>query len=213
MPGGKAVLVESPPASAMLQNLADYACDIQSTYPLWTTARVLEKIRGSVELGEFGDMHGLLYPSTGVVGIAPDSPEPKERTLSQVSVHPGYPMHTTPMPSVPATSVVPTVPRTFAAGTVNPSTLTVTDPFSYTEAWHRTGSPGGYVDSDGSQSSFPDPDLESHHYNYVSFLGLLPELTPQEPQDAYVVGHPSMAYPFAREVYLHRAGFDIWERQ
>ena len=106
---------------------------------------------------------------------------------------------------------MPTVPRTFAAGTINPSTLTVTDPFSFTEELHRTGTPSGNMDSNSSQGSFPDPDFETPHYNYVSLLGLLPELKPQEPQGSYVVGQPPMAYPFMRDVYFHR-GFDIWER-
>jgi hypothetical protein len=202
-------LIDRNPASAMLQNLADFACEIQDTYPLWPTNRVLEKIRCSAEQGEFGDMHTLLYPSVGTIGVGPDTKEPG-RPSSQFPTHPGYPTYITPMPCVP--SVMPAPSRAYV-GTVNPSTLTVMDhPFtSYTEELHRIGSPAGNVDSDGSQTSFPDPEFERPHYNYVSLLGLLPELMPQEQQDAYVVCHPPMTYAMEPRDGYYR-GLDAWER-
>jgi len=201
-------LVNRNPASAMLQSLADYACRIQDTYPLWTTSRVLERIRCSAEQGEFGDMHTLLYPSVGSIGVGPDTKE-LGHPSSQLQTHPPYPTYITPMPCVP--SVMSAPPRAYA-GTVNPSTLTVMDhPFSYTEELHRIGSPAGNVDSDGSQTSFPDPEFERPHYNYVSLLGLFPELMPQEQQDVYVVGHPPMTYGMEpRDVYYR--GLDVWDR-
>ena len=201
-------LVDLNLASAMLQRLADQACHIQNTYPLWTSSRVLEKIRCSAELGEFGDMHTLLYPSVAAVGVGPDTKE-LGRPSSQLPSHTGYATYIPPMPCVPSVMAAP--PRAYT-GTVNPSTLAVMDhPFSYTEELHRAGSPHGHIDSDGSQTSFPDLEFEPPHYNYVSLLGLLPELMPQEPQDAYVVGLPPMTYAMEpRDVYYR--GSDIWER-
>lgn len=188
-------LVDLNLASAMLQRLADQACHIQNMYPLWTSSRVLEKIRYSAELGEFGDMHTLLYPSVAAVGVGPDTKE-LGRPSSQLPTHTVYPTYITPMPCVPSVMAAP--PRAYT-GTVNPSTLTVMDhPFTYAEELHRTGSPTGNIDSDGSQTSFPDPDFEPPHYNY-------------EPQDAYVVGLPPMTYAMEpRDVYYR--GSDVWER-
>ena len=205
------VKVETPPrigivernhASAMLQSLADRACRLQNAYPLWSTSRVLEAIRSSAEQGEFGDMHPLLFPSAGGIGIVSETQESCGPS-QQLPVHPGYPTYIASMPCVP--SVMQPTPRAYAR-TVNPSTLTVMDhPFNFNE---ELGSSNWNGESDGGTSAFVEPDFERLNHGYVSVLGLGPELMPHDPQDTYVVCHPSLTYSVEpRDVYYRGHGF------
>jgi hypothetical protein len=148
-------MMDSAPASLMLQRVTDYAFQLQSNNPLWSRSKILVTIRSSIEQGTFGDdLRTLVHPS---------SPSPPQR-LSSIVVKPlpveyqsyAYARQATPPPRP-------------SAGTVNPATLQLTveptPPFSYTEALNRDESPHASFDSETTH----DAEFETiAPYTYVS---------------------------------------------
>jgi hypothetical protein len=153
-------LVDSAPASLMLQKVTDYAFHLQSSNPRWTTSEILVTIRSSIEQGTFGgDLRTLLLPP---------SPSPPQR-LSSIAVKP-LPVEYQPYVTHTPYARHATPPSQPSAGTVNPATLQLTvehNPhFSYTEALNtRDESPHANFDSETTH----DAEFETvAPYTYVS---------------------------------------------
>lgn len=184
---GSEVKVESSldnaPVSMLFQNATVYATELERRYPLWSKDRIFATI---LEQGDFGDLRILLQSPSGsakspssspiVVQSKPPPPMTAEYPARYLSQH--YPGPE--MPQVPA-----------YAGTINPATLTVHDPFSYTEALNGEESSHATFASDTTRSAdFEEPG--------APYYDMQPPFVLYHPQMRYGGEQHDMGYPVYR---------------
>lgn len=163
--------LDKVPPFVVLQKITNYAQHRQNENPSLSNAELLAEIREWIESKRFGDICALLSPTT---------PRASHSHTSNID-HPfsnfhvaGYRAYNHHMP-YPQHAMVP--PHPAIAGTVNPATLST---YMDTTAQY-------YGESD---STYPDLEFEAT-YNYVSYLGVWPDLTVK---DTSIAGLPAMIY-------------------
>jgi len=152
--------------------------------------RVIAKLRELIESGTFGgDMCALLHPpqTTAVPSVFQSANFFVAPSQSAGNAYPVYSHHLSyaqhGMPHA-----------LYDTSTINPATLE--RQYAYADQLH-----GDDADSDGTH---PEPEFETH-YNYVSVLGGIPDLTVQDTHDASVTGLLPLTYAFEpREAYTYR---------
>jgi hypothetical protein len=181
-------MMDTGSVSLMLQNVTDYAYELQSSNPSWSRSEILAMVRISMEEGHFGEFSTLLNAP------APSS-QPRRFSSIVVKPHPEY--H--PYPTQYVRRATP--PLQPSAGTVNPLQLTVdpSPPFSYTDALNRDESPHAHFDSETANETEYETVVP---YNYVSCLSLTcPD--DQEMHEPYTPFPTSMRYPVDHREFVY----------
>lgn len=179
------VKLETPPvmeklAPAMiLQMMATYAAQIQNACPTLSCGRVFAQVRERADLGQFGDISDLRALFNPTHHVTRGHSSNIGRASSQFCLS-GYPHHQMPYSQQ---QVLPLLQHAHA-GTVNPSTLMFMD----TTAQYFNPE----LDFNERDSNITQADVEfDSPYGYVSYLGVLPDLTVK---DISISGQPSLTY-------------------
>jgi len=173
-------MMDTGSVSLMLQNVTDYAYELQSSNPSWSRSEILAMVRISMEAGHFGEFGTLL-------NAPPPSSPPRRLSSIVVKPHPEY--H--PYPTQYARQATP--PLQPSAGTVNPLQLTVepSPHFSYTDALNRDESPHAHFDSETAHETEYGTVAP---YNY----DIHEPYTPFPASMRYPVDHREFVYPIYR---------------
>ena len=168
-----------------MESMTNYVRRLQTTYPKWPDMDVIAKVREVMESGAFGrELCALLQPPPASTGPSVGQSVNFFVPVSQPAGN-GYPMY-----SQPASYPQQGMPHVFYDTTINPATLDST----FTYMGHLNGED---ADSDGTQ---PEHEFETP-YNYVSVLGLIPDLIVQDTHDASFGSPHPLTCGFSREVF------------
>jgi len=177
------------PTSVLFEHAADYARQLERTYPNWTPKRIIPLVRNSMEHGSFGELRDLFSHRS----LPPTPPSPPRHLPQQQLVSDVF-------PTFPPAQVYPQnisqVPRGYS-NTVNPATLTMQamppmpSPFNYTEELQRVESPYSNIDSDSTAA--PDFEMPAH-YGYVGMSATAHENMRHDPRDIVAIQPATMRY-------------------
>ena len=182
----KPIVLERPPSSVTVQmeNMTKCARQLQISCPKWTDVEVVLRIRELIESGAFGhEMCTLLHsppPSTRPSVVQPANflvpvPQPSGNGYHVYSQSASYSQHGM---------------QPLYDSTINPTTLQ--HPYTYM----------GHLAGEDGDSDITHPEAEfGAHYNYVSVLGAVPDLTLQDTHDASVEGLHPLTYGFDIRTY------------
>lgn len=169
-----------------MESMMKDARQLQIAFPKWSGMDIIDKIRERIERGEYGnEMCSLIYPSpqsrpsvNQSANIFVPVSQPAENGCRMYSHSASYSQHGTP--------------HGFCnANYINPSTLE--SGFTYTAQFHGED---GYLESMHPEAEFETP------YNYVSVMGVVPDLIVQDTHDASVTGPYHLGYGLgSREIF------------